>query len=81
MTAGVRDKPARGSGICTELEQKERKDFVSLGCGTHLNRVEYSSTVQYRSNNILRTTIVSQSSKKKFPPDWGMLRRSRRVLV
>ena len=31
---------------------KKRQDFVSLGCGTYFNKVEYS-TVQYSSNNIV----------------------------
>ena len=29
------------------IRQKERKDFVSLGCGTYLNRVK--STIQYNA--------------------------------
>ena len=40
MTAGVRDKPASRLAGCIHMS------FVSLGCGTYFNKVEYS-TVQH----------------------------------
>ena len=32
-------------GVTTIIEQKERQDFVSLGCGTYLNKVQYNTVV------------------------------------
>ena len=67
VTAGVRDKPGSGSGHIHgflwryEIEQEERQDFVSLGCGTYLNKVMYSThthTVHYNTLVIIYDHIV-----------------------
>ena len=69
MTAGVKISRLVVVGVYIgfsglEFEEKERQDFVSLGCGTYFNtyfnKVEYS-TVKYSIIVIIVIVIVSSN--------------------